>query len=125
VGHAKILRLQYIISDMSEWIRVARASELVGEGLGIAVKAEGLGLALFRWEDQVYAVEDLCPHMGFPLSEGIVQEGEVICMWHGWHIRLDDGSCRRQKAAAKVFPCEIRGDEVWVLLEPVPVSPLT
>ena len=99
---------------MAEWVRVAGVSELESEGLGRAVKAAGLQIALFRWEDRVYAVEDLCPHLGFPLSEGIVQFGEVICGWHGWHISLEDGACRRERDPAKVFPCEIRGEDVYV-----------
>ncbi len=99
---------------MAEWIRVAGVSELPTEGLGHPVKAAGLQIAVFRWADSVYALEDLCPHLGFPLSEGIVQSGEVICSWHGWHVRLDDGSCRRQRERAKVFLCEVRGDDVYV-----------
>ena len=99
---------------MSEWVRVASLAELQSEGLGQAVKAAGLQIALFRWEDRVFAVEDLCPHLGFPLSEGIVQCGEVICNWHGWHVRLEDGSCRRERERAKVFPCEIRGEDVYI-----------
>ena len=99
---------------MAEWVRVASVAELQSEGLGQAVKAAGLQIALFRWEDRVYAVEDLCPHLGFPLSEGVVQFGEVICNWHGWHVNLEDGSCRRERERAKVFPCEIRGEDVYV-----------
>lgn len=99
---------------MGNWHRVASVSELASEGLGHSVTADGLKLAVFRWQGRIYAVEDLCPHLGFPLSEGIVQNGEVICSWHGWHVRLDDGTCRREREHAKVFPCEIRGDEVWV-----------
>ena len=101
---------------MPEWTRVASVSELQTEGLGHAVKAGGLQIAIFRWEGQVHAIEDLCPHLGFPLSEGIVQSGEVICSWHGWHVRLEDGTCRRERERAKVFPCEIRGDDVYVLI---------
>src|SRR5687768_18005561 len=44
------------------------------DGLGFAVKADGIGIALFRWEGRIHAIEDLCPHLGFPLSEGIVQQ---------------------------------------------------
>src|SRR5262245_48713708 len=99
---------------MGSWIQVARVSDLMPEGLGTAVKADGIGIAICQYEGRIYAVEDLCPHMGFPLSEGMVQDGEVICGWHGWHICLEDGSCRREKPRAKVFPCEVRGEEVWV-----------
>jgi nitrite reductase/ring-hydroxylating ferredoxin subunit len=97
-----------------KWVRAASLSELPSEGLGHAVKIAGLEIALFRWNDTVYAVEDLCPHLGFPLSEGVVQAGEVICSWHGWHIRLEDGTCRRERERAKVFACEVRNDDVYV-----------
>ncbi len=100
------------VSD--KWVRVASLSEIPPLGLGHAVKAEGLEIALFRWNDRVYAVEDLCPHLGFPLSEGIMQNGEVICSWHGWHVRLEDGTCRRERDRAKVWPCEIRGGEIYI-----------
>jgi nitrite reductase/ring-hydroxylating ferredoxin subunit len=100
-----------------KWVRVAHLLDLPTEGLGHSVKAEGLDIALFRWEDRVYAIEDLCPHLGFPLSEGIMQQGEIICSWHGWHVRLEDGSCRREREKAKVWECEIRGDEVFIRIE--------
>jgi NAD(P)H-dependent nitrite reductase small subunit len=99
-----------------KWVRVASVAELPSEGLGHAVKAEGLDIALFRWNERVYAIEDLCPHLGFPLSEGIMQTGEVICSWHGWHVRLEDGSCRRERERAKVWECEVREGEVFVRL---------
>jgi NAD(P)H-dependent nitrite reductase small subunit len=96
------------------WIKVAELSELPSEGLGHAVKASGLDLAIFKWEDEIYAIEDLCPHLGFPLSEGIVQNGEVICSWHGWRVRLEDGACRRERDRARVYPCEVRDGEIFV-----------
>ena len=102
---------------MSEkWVRVGTLTELPTEGLGHAVKTEGMDLALFQWNDRVYAIEDLCPHLGFPLSEGVMQLGEVICSWHGWHVRLEDGTCRRERDRAKVYACEIRDGEVYVKL---------
>jgi len=97
-----------------KWVRVATLSELPSEGLGHAVKAEGFEIALFRWDDRVFAIEDLCPHLGFPLSEGVMQNGEVICSWHGWHVRLEDGTCRRERERAKVWACEVRAGEVFV-----------
>jgi nitrite reductase/ring-hydroxylating ferredoxin subunit len=97
-----------------KWVRVASVSDLPTEGIGHAVKVAGLDIALFRWDERIYAVEDLCPHLGFPLSEGIMQMGEVICSWHGWHVRLEDGTCRRERERAKVWPCEVREGEVFV-----------
>jgi len=117
----KIKGLEYIIGDVKsletpDWIRVAALSEIPGEGLGHAVKADGLGIAIFRYDDGLYAIEDLCPHLGFPLSEGMMQNGEVICGWHGWHVRLSDGACGREKVCTKVFPCEVRDGDVYIKL---------
>jgi len=94
----KIKGLEYIIGDVKsletpDWIRVAALSEIPGEGLGHAVKADGLGIAIFRYEN-----------------------GEVICGWHGWHVRLSDGACGREKVCTKVFPCEVRDGDVYIKL---------
>lgn len=99
---------------MLEWVRVGPASDLPPDGIGMAVKVDGIGIAIFGMEGAVHAVEDLCPHMGFPLSEGVAQGGEVICSWHGWRISLVDGSCRRESARAKIFPCEVRDGDIWI-----------
>jgi nitrite reductase/ring-hydroxylating ferredoxin subunit len=103
--------------DMERWIRVAALGDLQAAGFGTLVDADGIGVALFQWHGKVYAVENLCPHMGFPLAESTVHNGEIICGWHGWHINLADGACRREKISARVFPCEVRGSEVFLLVE--------
>jgi NAD(P)H-dependent nitrite reductase small subunit len=103
-----------LVSD--KWMRVAAVSELPTEGLGRAVKIDGLDIALFQWNDKIYAIENLCPHLGFPLSEGMMQAGEVICSWHGWHVRLEDGTCRRERERAKIWECEVRDGDVFVRL---------
>jgi len=115
----KIKARQYIIGarmdlDTQDWVRVASLSEIPTEGIGLAVKAAGLGIAIFRCDDRLYAIEDLCPHLGFPLSEGLMMSGEVICGWHGWHVRLEDGACGRERGRTKVFPCEVRNGDVYV-----------
>ena len=46
-----------------------------------------------------------------------MQAGEVICSWHGWHVRLEDGTCRRERERAKVWECRVQGDEVFVKFE--------
>jgi nitrite reductase/ring-hydroxylating ferredoxin subunit len=45
------------------------------------------GIAVFATEDGIYAVDNRCPHMGFPLHKGSVCDGILTCHWH--HARFD------------------------------------
>ena len=52
----------------------------------------GKTIAIFRTEkDEVFAVNDACPHKGGPLSQGIVLGESVSCPLHGWCIDLRKG----------------------------------
>ena len=43
---------------------------------------------LVVWHDgRAFAIEDRCPHLGFPLHQGTVEAGLVTCHWH--HARFD------------------------------------
>ena len=68
------------------WIRVGPRAELQG----VAVVSGGRhGIAVFpsATSEAVYAVDNRCPHMGFPLHKGSVADGILTCHWH--HARFD------------------------------------
>jgi nitrite reductase (NADH) small subunit len=49
-------------------------------------------IAVFRTaDDQIFAIEDHCPHKGGPLSQGIVHGASVTCPLHNWVISLETG----------------------------------
>ncbi len=61
------------------------------------------------------ALGNVCPHRGGPLSEGVIENGKVVCPWHGWEFNLSDGRCANHSAASvKVFEVEIRGEDVFL-----------
>jgi nitrite reductase/ring-hydroxylating ferredoxin subunit len=69
-------------------------------------------------QDRVYALDNRCPHMGFPLDRGSVEDGILTCHWH--HARFDLASgCTFDLWADDVPTCpvELRGGEVWVGVE--------
>lgn len=96
------------------WIRAVAAGDVPEDGTGRGIRIEGLDVALFRWNGDFYALENFCPHLGFPLTEGMVQDGTVICGWHGWRVRLGDGTCAGKTSAARTFACEVRGQDVYL-----------
>ena len=93
-------------------------SELPLEGCR-AVTLDGQTIVLFHHQDQVYAVDNRCPHMGFPLDRGTVRDGILTCHWH--HARFDlatGGTFDLFADDVPAFPVEIRDGAVWVDLTP-------
>jgi nitrite reductase (NADH) small subunit len=75
---------------MGEFRTVCKLRE-IPEGEGKTVVAGEKLIAVFRKGEQVYAIDDVCPHMGASLSGGSVEEGIVTCPWHAWRFRVTDG----------------------------------
>src|SRR5205823_7098835 len=71
------------------------------------------------WDgESAYAVDDRCPHLGFPLHRGTVEQGMVTCHWH--HARFDLVSgCTLDPFAddVRAYPVVIEGDRVIVVAE--------
>ncbi len=56
------------------------------------IPAGDRSVAVFYSDGDVYAVDNRCPHMGFPLSRGTVRDGILTCHWH--HAKFDlAGGC--------------------------------
>ncbi len=59
-------------------VRVGTLEQLQAEGRLLA-KAGNHGVCVFWHDGRAYALDDRCPHMGFPLHRGTVEEGLVTC----------------------------------------------
>jgi len=73
-----------------EWIRITKASD-VPPREGRAVRVGNQSVALFNTGERFLAVENLCPHLGGPLADGIVGGTTVTCPLHNWRICLETG----------------------------------
>src|SRR5688572_44909 len=81
----------------------------------LLTKLGSLPVVVFWHDGEALAIEDRCPHMGFPLHQGTVEAGLVTCHWH--HARFDLVSgCTLDLWAddAKGFDTEVRDGEVYV-----------
>jgi nitrite reductase/ring-hydroxylating ferredoxin subunit len=100
------------------FMRAARLEDVRTAG-SISVRVAGHSLALFFHDGRVHAVDNRCPHMGFPLHRGTLQDGILTCHWHHARFDLESGGTFDQFAdEARVFPVEVRDGEVWVELSP-------
>ena len=98
----------------SNFVKVATLSEL-GEGKPRAIKVEGQSIALFRHNGNIYATDNQCPHMGYPLTRGRVRGGVLTCDWHGWSYDMRGGGCFTGGCDdLATFPVEVREDEIYI-----------
>ena len=73
---------------------------------------------------RVFALDNRCPHMGFPLERGSAEDGILTCHWH--HARFDlESGCSFDLWADDVptFPAEVRNGDVWVKTSIGPADP--
>jgi nitrite reductase/ring-hydroxylating ferredoxin subunit len=94
--------------------RAGSLEQLQREGRLLA-KVGSLPVVVFWDEDRAWAIEDRCPHMGFPLHQGTVESGLVTCHWH--HARFDlVTGCTLDPFAddARGFDVSLDGDDVYV-----------
>lgn len=75
---------------MPEFRKVASIGE-IPPGTSKKVEVDGKCVALFNIDGELSAIQERCPHRGGPLSEGIVQGGQVTCPWHAWSFNLRTG----------------------------------
>ncbi|MBU1330154.1 MAG: nitrite reductase small subunit NirD [Gammaproteobacteria bacterium] len=73
------------------WLDICDLEEINVLGSRIVSGPKG-DIALFRTSaDEVFALDDRCPHKGGPLSQGIIYGKRVACPLHNWQIELDSG----------------------------------
>ncbi len=99
---------------LAEKVRAGSTEQLRADGR-LVTKVGSLPVVVFWHEGRAYAIEDRCPHMGFPLHRGTVEAGLLTCHWH--HARFDlESGCTLDLWAddARAFDVELVGDDVLV-----------
>jgi len=108
------------------WHPAASSAEVTDQPIGVSVLDQPI--VLFRTGGRVAALNDLCIHRGTPLSRGWLDDGCLVCAYHGWSFG-PDGVCVRipaldpsqpipRKARVPAYQATERYGLVWVCLQP-------
>ena len=85
----------------------------------VVTQAGDRSVAVFAAGDEIHAVDNRCPHMGFPLDRGSVKDGILTCHWHEARFELASGCTFDLWADDAIsYATELRGDQVWVATSP-------
>jgi len=73
-------------------------------------------LALFNVNGTLYAIDDTCPHRGAPLWEGLVENLDVTCPWHGARFDLNTGGhlCPPARTGVTAYKVQVVGDDIHI-----------
>jgi nitrite reductase/ring-hydroxylating ferredoxin subunit len=76
-------------------------------------------VALFKIDDNVFAVSNICPHQHTALIyNGEIEDGCVICPVHGWMFDLQTGNKKSGRKGLDTYPVRITKEEVFVKVIP-------
>ena len=100
---------------MTRWIEIGALDQIPRLGARVVRTASG-NIAVFRTEDdEVFALDDRCPHKGGPLSQGIVHNKRVTCPLHNFVIELANGEAvAPDEGCAHSYPAKVENGTVWL-----------
>jgi nitrite reductase (NADH) small subunit len=99
------------------WVAVATARDLARRRK-LRVAVNGVAIALFQVQGQVYACADRCVHQDRSLFNGTLLHGRVICPGHQWQFDLETGYEESQDRCQPTYPVRVVADTVYV--DPTP-----
>jgi 3-phenylpropionate/trans-cinnamate dioxygenase ferredoxin subunit len=88
-------------------------------GSARAVEVAGRSIAMFNVEGTIHAIDNECTHDGGPLSEGVVNDGCVVCPWHAAEFDLSTGRALTPPAVEDVqsYKVVVSGDDISIEID--------
>jgi nitrite reductase (NADH) small subunit len=102
---------------MSEFQRVMNVSELPPPGEAREAACGAKLICIANSGGEISAMDNVCPHRGGPLGQGIIEDGKLICPWHAWAFDTKTGvAVHTPNAKVEIYEVKIEGEDVLVKL---------
>ena len=103
---------------MSNWTDIGELNDIPRQGARV-VKTQSGCVAVFRTlNDEVFALEDRCPHKNGPLSEGIVHGSKVTCPLHNWVFDMNTGEAQgNDEGSVPTYPAKVENGRILLDIE--------
>lgn len=101
---------------MPNWINVAKVSEFTPNSKRFITTEDNISILICNIDGEFFAIENICTHDGGALSDGNLENDEIVCPRHGAHFCVRDGAVKSPPAYEDVptFNTRIVGDMVQV-----------
>ncbi len=100
---------------MTDWVDVCAENALTN-GENIIIDVDGTDVAIFKIDEQFYALEDVCSHDGAEIASGELEGDEIICPRHGARFCVKTGAVKCAPAYEDIatFPIRIEQGRIEV-----------
>lgn len=98
---------------MAEFVRICSQSELPKVDDVREFTAAGKAICVANLGGAICVLDGTCPHEGGPLGEGMVEDGHVVCPWHGYAFDPRSGATENDPdLKAVVFESKVENGEL-------------
>lgn len=100
---------------MAEFVRIASRAELPAPGEAKEFECGEKQICVANVGGEISALDNVCVHRGGPLGQGVIEDGKVVCPWHGWQFDAKTGAVGHNPSAKiATYPLKFEGDDVLV-----------
>ncbi|MBS4035063.1 MAG: Rieske 2Fe-2S domain-containing protein [Ignavibacterium sp.] len=80
-------------------------------------------IALFKVDDEIYALSNICPHQHTALIyDGFIEDNCVVCPAHGWMFDLKSGKLKTGNSRLTTYPVIIEDDNIFVKVSKIDLN---
>ena len=99
---------------MEGFFKVCRVNDLVNNA-GKRFIVDDVDVALFKVDEKIYALSNICPHQHSPLIyDGFLEDGCIVCPAHGWMFNLETGKTPTGQKGLNSFEVQIENGDVYI-----------
>lgn len=100
---------------MSPWVRLALTADLPAVDEAKEFFCGDKTICVANLNGSCSAMDNVCLHRGGPLGEGMVEQGKVVCPWHGWSWDARTGVAEQNRnMKIAVYPLKVVGGDVMI-----------
>lgn len=97
------------------YTKIAIQSDLPAPGEAKEFEVAGKTICVANVNGSCTAIDNVCLHMGGPLGQGYIENGKIVCPWHGWEYDPATGSLEGDpKTRIDVYPIKVENGDVLV-----------
>ena len=96
------------------FVKIAAQSDLPGVNEVKEIPCGDKMVCVANVDSEICAMDNTCLHRGGPLGQGVIEDGKVICPWHGWAWDPKTGQAGPPDAKIAVYPVKIENGEVLI-----------